>query len=72
MGPRDIGWAVRELLEHRRVARAGWNGRGMYLELQLPEDHGLELPFVAIGTAAGLVPWTCSQTDLLAVDWCEA
>ncbi len=30
---RDIGWAIRQLKAGRRVARAGWNGRGMWLWL---------------------------------------
>lgn len=65
-----IGWAVKELHNGSRVARAGWNGR-MYLELQVPDAHSkMTLPYVFIKTAQGdLVPWLCSQTDLLATDW---
>jgi hypothetical protein len=66
-----IGRAVREMQSGRRVARAGWNGRGMYLALQLPDAHSkMTLPYVYMKTADNmLVPWLCSQTDLLAVDW---
>lgn len=37
----------------------------------LPRNHSAPLlPFVVMYTATGeLVPWLCSQTDLLAVDW---
>ena len=28
----DIGWAVNELHNGRRVRREGWNGKGMWLE----------------------------------------
>lgn len=28
---RDIGYAIRELKSGNRVARAGWNGKGMWL-----------------------------------------
>jgi hypothetical protein len=35
--PRDIGWAKRRLVEGNRVARAGWNGKGMWLEYVQPE-----------------------------------
>ncbi len=66
-----IGWAIKQLHDKRRVARSGWNGKNMYLELQVPDDHSkMTLPYVYMRTAQGdLVPWVCSQTDLLAVDW---
>ena len=67
-----IGWAVKELQNGRRVARSGWNGKNMYLELQTPDDDNsrMTLPYVSMKTAQGdLVPWLCSQTDLLATDW---
>lgn len=66
-----IGWAVKQMHNGARVTRSGWNGRGMFLELQVPDDHSkMTLPYVFIRTAQGdLVPWLCSQTDLLATDW---
>lgn len=66
-----IGWAIDQLQESHRVARAGWNGREMYLELQTPDSNSkMTLPYVFIRTVQGdLVPWLCSQTDLLATDW---
>jgi hypothetical protein len=33
MEPRDFGWAIRQLKAGKRVARSGWNGKGMYLWL---------------------------------------
>ncbi len=72
----DIGWAVRELWEGARVRRAGWNGKGMWLGLERPNPKPplgslrITLPFVYMSTAQGdIVPWLCSQTDLLAKDW---
>ena len=69
-----------------RVARAGWNGKGMFIFLVpgsvflvnrppllgiFPE--GTEVRYhahVDMKTADGqIVPWLCSQTDLLADDW---
>jgi hypothetical protein len=66
-----IGWAVKELQDGERVRRAGWNGKGMWLELQVPDDKSkMTLPYVYMSTAQGdLVPWLCSQSDLLATDW---
>jgi hypothetical protein len=67
----DIGQAVRRLLSGDKVARSGWNGKGMYIELQEPDDDSkMTLPYVYMKTAQGeLVPWLCSQSDLLATDW---
>ncbi|KKK70327.1 hypothetical protein LCGC14_2925120 [marine sediment metagenome] len=66
-----IGQAVDALRRGRRVVREGWNGKGMWLELQAPDFHSkMTLPYVFMKTAQGdLVPWLCSQTDLLANDW---
>lgn len=33
MEQRDFGWAIRLLKQGKRVAREGWNGKGMYLWL---------------------------------------
>lgn len=66
-----IGWAVKQMQDGQRVARAGWNGKGMWLALQVPDAHSkMGLPYVYMSTVTGqLVPWLCSQTDLLAADW---
>jgi hypothetical protein len=66
-----IGWAVKQLQNGDKVARAGWNGKGMWLALHFPDPHEqMTLPYVYMSTAQGdLVPWLCSQTDLLATDW---
>lgn len=66
-----IGWAVKQLQDGQRVSRSGWNGKGMYLELQVPDANSkMTLPYVYMKTVQGdLVPWLCSQTDLLATDW---
>jgi len=67
----DIGWAVNELRADQRVARRGWNGKGMWLELQTPGANSkMTQPYVYMKTADNqLIPWLCSQADLLAVDW---
>jgi hypothetical protein len=67
----DIGDAISALRGGLKVARAGWNGKGMWLQLQRPDEHSkMTLPYVFMRTAtADLVPWLCSQTDLLANDW---
>jgi Protein of unknown function (DUF2829) len=66
-----IGEAVSRMRSGSAVARAGWNGKGMFLMLQVPDEHSkMSLPYVYMQTADGkLVPWLCSQTDLLSHDW---
>lgn len=55
----------------KRVQRAGWNGKGMWIALQVPDAHSkMSLPYIYMSTADGkLVPWLASQTDVLAEDW---
>lgn len=82
----DIGEAVHHMREGRRVARAGWNGKGMFLflvpgstfkvnraPLNVIYPEGTEVQYhahVDMKTAQGyVVPWLCSQADLLANDW---
>lgn len=66
-----IGWAIKQMQNGSKVTRAGWNGKDMYLALQVPDTNSkMTLPYVYIKTVQGdLVPWLCSQTDLLARDW---
>ena len=67
----DFGSAIDELKAGERVQREGWNGKGMWLELQVPDEHSkMTLPYIFMSTAQGdLVPWLASQTDILATDW---
>jgi hypothetical protein len=55
-----------------RIQRAGWNGKGQYVEIQRPDEHSkMGLPYLYITTVdSKRVPWLASQTDLLADDWC--
>lgn len=55
----------------QHIARKGWNGKGMYLELQTPDANSkMSLPYIYMKTADNhLVPWLAWQTDLLAEDW---
>lgn len=68
---RDIGWAVKQMWNGDRVTREGWNGKGMWLAIQRPDAHSkMSRPYVYMCTADDqLVPWICSQSDLLAFDF---
>ena len=72
----DFGDAIRALKDEKRVTRAGWNGKGMWLVLGTPDriitENGFPLlPFIAMKTADDkmLPGWLASQTDMLAEDW---
>jgi len=74
----DIGAAIKWLRAGGRVRRAGWNGKGMWLAFQTPDEHSkMTLPYVYIEYPAGhpaypdgsRCPWLASQTDLLAEDY---
>ena len=73
----DFGNALNGLKTGHKVARQGWNGKGLWLELQVPDAHSkMTLPYIyinypndAINTPGARVPWLASQTDLLAEDW---
>lgn len=78
----NFGQAIEALKEGKKVARKGWNGKGMFLIYIFPylndqyevtekeEIVGTLLPYIAMKTADnGLVPWLASQTDMLAEDW---
>lgn len=67
----DFGWALHQLRQGRRVTRRGWNGKGMWLELQVPyESSKMTLPYIFVHMAdKQRVPWLASQTDMLAEDW---
>lgn len=66
-----FGDALTVLKQGRRVARAGWNGKGMWLELLRPGAASkMTLPYIFMKTADDhFVPWLASQTDMLADDW---
>lgn len=73
----NFGEALAELKAGKRVARDGWNGKGMYIEMQVPDlGSKMNVPYLYLVTPHGpsdkpltLVPWLASQTDLLANDW---
>lgn len=52
-----------------KVARQGWNGKGMWIRLHIAEKPN-RLPYIEMKTVSDeYVPWLASQTDILADDW---
>lgn len=75
----SFGEAVKYLKRGLKVARKGWNGKGMWLMLFLTPPtsaffvdgvtYGF-LPYIQMKTVDNkMVPWLASQTDVLAEDW---
>lgn len=66
-----FGWAIKKLWNGHKIQRQGWNGKGMWLALQVPDEHSkMSLPYIYMKTADDkLVPWLASQSDILAFDW---
>lgn len=75
----SFGEAIKYLKRGMKVARKGWNGKGMYLFLADGRDisqclfsgnHAC-LSSVCLKTAQGSVciGWNASQADMLAEDW---
>lgn len=67
----DFGDALANLKHGFKMTRAGWNGKDMWVALQVPDEHSkMRRPYLYMSPIDGaLVPWVASQTDLLADDW---
>lgn len=73
----SFGQAITALRMGLKVQRSGWNGKGLWLELQIPDEHSkMTLPYIYINypgdsdnTPGARVPWLASQTDMLTDDW---
>ena len=68
------------LKEGVKVARQGWNGKGIFIQMQVPDENSkMTSPYIYMDTTGlqtdnpaapkSLVPWVASQTDLLSNDW---
>lgn len=78
-GP-DFGWALDKMRHGFAVRRRGWNGKGIFIKMQVPDEHSkMTSPYICIDTTGlqtdntfaprSCVPWLASQTDMLATDW---
>ena len=69
----NYGEALDALKDGKKVARKGWNGKGMSVELvrgAATPDGRVIADFKALNAADGkLMPWVTSQADDQAVDW---
>ena len=79
----NFGKAIEALKEGKRVTRAGWNGKGQYIELATNisyvnskgevincEHESIGNKAIAfVGTSGVQMGWLASQADMLAEDW---
>lgn len=79
----SFGEALKLLNAGKSVSRLGWNGKGLFITMQIPDENSkMTKPYLYITTPAGStnqfgginekeerVPWLASQTDILATDW---
>lgn len=79
----DFGEALEALKAGKQVARAGWNGKGQYIELATnisyknaageivnSEHNAIGNKAIAFrGTSGVQMGWLASQADMLAEDW---
>lgn len=76
----DFGDVLKLLRAGGKARRRGWNGSGLWVELQRPDAHSkMTLPYFFLSypddaktTPGAKVPWLPSVTDILATDWQEA
>lgn len=66
----NFGQAIEALKAGKKVARAGWNGKGMYIYLVHSDVPGID-PCIWMLTAHGTKQpgWLASQPDILSDDW---
>lgn len=76
----NFGTALMFLEDGYKLARKGWNGVGMHIKLQVPDERSkMTLPYIYIEYPinpkhhaypnGSRCPWIASQTDMLAKDW---
>ena len=65
----DFGEAVRKLKEGKKVARRGWNGKGIYIELQRPDENSkMTLP-IFTSSQRSLKQITLTHPKVLFLGW---
>lgn len=84
MRERNFEWALSCIKQGKPMARDGWNGKGLYVQIQIPDEHSkMTRPYMYLVSPIGStghfggdekehkVPWLPSQTDILSSDWTE-
>lgn len=63
--------ALDAVKEGNAVQREGWNGKGLWVKAQFPDEHSkMTLPYLYIEYPDGKrCPWLASHTDIMSEDW---
>jgi hypothetical protein len=78
-----FGLAVEALKKGFKVTRNGWNGKGLWIELKIPDTNSkMTRPYIYIVCPKGstkhfgeqtkdfeMIPWIPGQNDILSEDW---
>jgi len=76
----NFGEALIGLKAGKAMARRGWNGKGIFIKAQFPDENSkMTAPYIYIDSSGlqtsnpdapkNCVPWLASQTDMFAEDW---
>jgi|FLOH01.1.fsa_nt_gi hypothetical protein len=71
----DFGWAIQAIKRGEKVCRSGWNGKGMFLELQVPDFRSkmtFPYPYFTIPNCeegTRLIPYAPTIVDIMSEDW---
>lgn len=69
----DFSGAFKLAKEGRKISRHGWNGKGLFVQAQFPDENSkMGNPYLYIDASAlggERNPWVPSATDLFADDW---
>lgn len=63
--------ALQAAKDGEKVQRCGWNGKGMWIEVQRVDAHSkMGHPYLYMkGVDGKLFPWNPNNLDLMAEDW---
>lgn len=72
-----FGEALEAVKKGKKIQRKGWNGKGLWIEIQRPDETSkMTLPYLYLNYPTvtnyhngSRVPWLASQTDILEEDW---
>lgn len=69
----DFSEAFKAARAGEAITRTGWNGKGLFVQAQFPDENSkMGNPYLYIDAKAlggECNPWVPSQTDLFADDW---
>ena len=73
----NFGQAIEELKKGKKVARKGWNGKGMFIYLTFGSQCDEKIlkkkinPHIDMKSSDDsiVIGWLASQTDMLSEDW---